>query len=162
MSTPYMVEIKQFLIALEKVQHELAQLFERKLAALTASKANELLRLAGIESGLSQQMRELLLQRQEILQTAVNSGMQVESLLDVVMTFGGDEREELQQRIASAQEQTDKLRHEGWVHWIIAHRAYNHHTELLDLIAHSGQKAATYSQTADHSSHGGAILDASI
>ncbi len=154
--------IEQFIDDLEQVQHKLLNLFSQKRVALRTAKTTELQALAKSEEGLVQQMRLLLSRRQGLLQQAELDGNSAESLLEIVENANSPTDRRLIQRILNARERTAKLRFEGWIHWIIANRAYKHQTEVLDLIANGGKQSPTYGRNTERKTAGGAIFDASI
>ena len=160
-------EISQFLTALEQTQDGLLELFSAKRKALSSFQAEDLMRLAGVEGELAARLQKLVKERADLLLKARDAGFVVESLLELAGAIGrtvGDARvlraiELIRGRIVQAQQRTTRLQHEGWVHWIISHRCYNHFTELLDLIANGGHPAPTYGEKAPMAA-GGALLDA--
>lgn len=123
---------------------------------------DELLRLAESEAALAQQLQAAGDQRQRILQSAGRKGLPCKSLSDLAHSIAGDEGGRLQSRIQRASGMSNRIRRESWIHWIIAHRACSHYTNLLNLIANCGKKAPTYSKESCEESRGGVILDASI
>jgi hypothetical protein len=162
MSAELCQRVKEFLQALEPTQDELIVFFGKKRTALRAAQQVELVRLVDSEAELAKQMQRHLGRRQQILQQARQSGLPSDSILTLVVAIGGDQREQLEQRIQRARTKSEKIRTESWIHWIVTQRALNHFSELLDLIAHCGRQAPTYSQGPSEETTGGAILDASI
>ena len=162
MSSQILSEVKRLLAVLEATQEKLTALFTQKVAALTGARAVELLRLAETEAELVSQLQSLLSFRRTILLRAKQDGLPCQTVAHLVDAAGDGEREALNSQIQRCRESSTRLRHESWIHWIIAHRAYNHHTELLDLIAHCGKKTPTYSRGPNQETLGGAILDASV
>ncbi len=162
MSVQILSDVKQFLSALEAAQDGMRVLFSQKLAALTHAHSRELLRLAQAEVELAKQLQTALRFRQQILQRAQQVALPADSIERLTDHIAGAERDALKDRIDGCRNAAARLRHESSIHWIIAHRGYNHHTELLDLIAHCGQAAPTYSNGPNRTTTGGAILDASI
>ena len=160
-------DLSQFLTELEQTQHDLLTLFTAKREALDRRLSAELLRLSVEEGKLTARLQQLVKERTNLLNQARSAGFAVESLLELAGVIGrtvGDSRvlraiELIENRIIQSQLRTSKLQHESWVHWIISHRCYNHYTELLELIAHGGQRAPTYGEKASFAT-GGALLDA--
>src|SRR5579871_1096000 len=138
-------ETRQFLAALEVVQAELLELYAVKRVALTQADCKQLIQLSAQESEKAQRLQSLLSQRNRLLERARSSGVPADSISHLSGMIAGNEREALQARFERAQQTIVRLRHESWVHWIISHRCYNHYSEILELIAHCGQKAPTYS-----------------
>jgi hypothetical protein len=162
-------ELTRFLTALEETQQELLVLFGAKRLALDQHQSEELMRLSVQEGALAARLQELVSERSKFLLKARGAGFAVESLLEFAGAVGktvGDSRvlraiELIELRIHEAQQRTAQLQHESWVHWIVSHRCYNHYTELLELIAHGGQRAPTYGDRHPAAS-GGALLDAAV
>ena len=160
-------ELTRFLTVLEETQENLLALFAAKRRALDTFQSEELIRLSAREGELAARLHELVKERSQLLLKARDAGFVVESLLELAGAIGrtvGDARvlraiELIRGRIVQSQQRTTRLQHEGWVHWIISHRCYNHFTELLDLIANGGHPAPTYGEKAPAAS-GGALLDA--
>lgn len=153
-------DVRGYLRALDDAQGELAALFERKQVALTVPRADELLQLAQAEAELVQRMQTLLAVRGRLLQQGAAAGLAADSLAGLVRRLPAAAAQELEPQIARARCLSARLRTESWTHWIIAQRATQHYTQILDLIAHCGQTSPTYSPTADTGGTGGAILDA--
>lgn len=154
-------EIRQFLTALETVQAELLELYAVKRTALTQANCEQLIQLSTQEAQAAQRLQILLGQRNRLLERAKAQGLPWDSISALSAAIAGSERDALQTRFERAQQAIVQLRHESWVHWIISHRCYNHYSEILELIAHCGQRAATYSNRPGTTTTGGAILDAS-
>ena len=155
-------EIRQFLHGLERAQEELSTLYAEKRTALIHGRSDDLMRIAQTESTLADTLKSLLDRRGQILDQARRSGVDADSILTLVGAAGGDDRVVLEPRIQQLRRSADELRRETWIHWIIAHRAYSHYSELLELVAHSGKNSPTYDQKSNEASSGGAIFDASV
>ncbi len=162
MSSHLLQQIIQFLQELEPTQDDLLSLFGERRGAVTAARTADMLRLAQRESELTQQMQQHLDRRQQILTNAGQNGLPDDSLSDLVTVIGGNRQQFLNERIERSRGKSEAIRRESWIHWIITQRAFNHYTELLDLIAHRGKKSPTYSRERDLESNGGAIIDASV
>jgi hypothetical protein len=162
-------ELAQFLTELEQAQQNLLALFTAKRKAIDTFQSEELIRLSAREQVLAVRLQELVKGRTALLNKARDAGFVVESLLQLAGAIGktvGDARvlraiELIKLRIVQSQNRNVKLQHESWVHWIIAHRCYNHFTELLELIAHGGHPAPTYGDKSPAAA-GGALLDAAV
>lgn len=155
-------ELGRFLTELEQAQGELRDLFAAKSLALQRIQGEELVRISEGELELGKRLQALLARRNRLLDAAGKQGIAATSLMTLTGAIGIEIREPLLQRIRLAEQRSAELRHESWIHWIISHRCYNHYTELLELIAHGGKKAPTYSQANQTTGAGGAVLDASI
>lgn len=162
MSGQLMRAIRQHLSALEQTQDELSALLKRKRSALINARADELGRIAGAEEQLANRLKAHLTCRRRILQQAQEQGTPSDSILNLVVQIGGDDREQLERRIERARVAAEQIRRLGWVDWIVAQRALRQHNELLELIAHCGEKAPTYSNQPSKETAGGAILDTSV
>jgi hypothetical protein len=154
-------EILQFLRSLEATQEELAALFDRKRAALCAAQPQELIRLASVETELTERLQKLLLRRGRILQQAHKAGLASSSLETLLAQLDDNQTRELQPTVARARRRSHDLRRESWVQWVITHRACSHYSGLLEIIANCGEKQPTYSRNQRTDVQGGAILDAS-
>jgi len=160
MERQLLIEIRQFLAALESTQNDMLSLFERKRAALHKAIPSELMQLAEPEAELASRMQRLLQHRGRILEAARQAGLPDESVQVLVGRIGSGTGD-LTPRIQRAKYKSDELRRESWVQWVITHRACSHYGNLLDIIANCGEKRPTYSQDQGHTTSGGAILDAS-
>lgn len=162
-------ELAQFLTELEQTQENLLALFAAKRKAINSFQSDELMLLSEHEKELAARLQEQVRARMALLVKARDAGFVVESLLQLAGAIGktvGDARvlraiELITVRIIESQNRTVKLQHESWVHWIIAHRCYNHFTELLELIAHGGHPAPTYGDKSGVAT-GGALLNAAV
>lgn len=150
--------IARFLDRLQSVQNELLELYESKRSALTRARASELNAIVERETVLSTQLEEILRERRRVLRAGRELGLPDGSIAELVGAF---QNPAMEARVADARQRTERLRREGWVHWIIAQRAYKHCTAVIDLVAHRGERAVTYSPQPDTGGTGGAILDAS-
>ena len=125
MSTQLLIQVKQFLKDLEPLQDAMLNLFDSKRSAVTAACSGEMLRLAEVESELTEKMQEILRTRHRILQQASREGIVGDTIEDLVSFFGGDERDVLQSRIKVARRKSGKIRRESWVPWVVSQRASN-------------------------------------
>ena len=107
-------------------------------------------------------MRQALNRRREILDEATRDNLPAGSLTELAAAITGGQHAALAHRLDRARHATEELRREGWNHWIISHRTCQQYTDLLNLIAHCGQKPPTYSRDAHDKSIGGVILDATV
>jgi hypothetical protein len=71
------------------------------------------------------------------------------------------EAERLRGRLQAVQQRFGEVRREAWIQWVVTHRSQSFYAELLDLIAHGGQKPPVYGD-GPHASppKGGVMLDA--
>lgn len=162
MSLPTLNDIEQFLRNLEATQKEFLKLYRHKRTALKGALREELLKLTQREVELARILQALLGHRNHMLQQAKQHGVSAQNLSELIQSLDGIDREAILTRIERAQKTADELRFESGIHWLILVRAHNHHREVLDLIAHRGRKAPTYSRGPNTDTVGGAILDASI
>lgn len=161
-TSPLLDQVKEFLGELEATQTELLELYSQKRSALRKAQSAELLKIAHSEETLTKRLRSLVIHRQEILQLAARQGSTAKTLTEFVADTAGQEGAALSARIERSRRRSAELRFETGIHWITLIRAFHHHTELLELIAHHGRRAATYSRGPSQETAGGVILDASI
>ncbi len=155
------VDVARFLDRLETTQEALLELYGLERTALTRARSRELLELAEREAGLGRELEEILRERRGILRRGQADGLPSGSIAALVTALTGGRESVLTDRVAQARSRTETLRRESWIHWIIAQRAYNHCSTVIDLIAHRGERPVTYTQGASDGGSGGAILDAS-
>ncbi len=139
----------------EAVQADLLATYRRKRVALAAADADGLRRLEPGETAAAERLRGLIEERTRLLARAKQFGLPGGSLAELSRAVGGDRA--TSERIAACRRRAASLRQEGWVQWVVARRGLAHTTELLDLIARRGVRAAGYGEAAP----GGALLDAS-
>jgi hypothetical protein len=164
MPSPLLTDLDRFLGSLEHLQGDLELLFTAKSRALREAQRDEIVQLAREEGELIRQLQTLVGQRMRLLNQARQQGVVVDSLHGLIeqIDLTDADRAPFVARIRAAEMRAAALRHESWIHWIVSHRCYNHYTELLELIAHGGTAAPTYSNGAPTAHSGGVILDASI
>lgn len=155
-------ELGRFLTDLEQAQGELRDVFAAKSMALRQFQGDVLVRISEGELELGKRLQVILGRRNRLLEAAAKQGIAAPSLATLAGAIGTEARDPLLKRIHAAEQQSALLRHQSWIHWIISHRCYNHYSELLELIAHGGKKAPTYSPRQQTAGAGGAVLDASI
>ena len=146
---------------LEPLQKQLLELYQQKALALKQLETGRIEQLALIEEQLTKDLQFVLMRRQQLLQIAEQQGLPSGSLQELLPELGVTAGDPLFERIETIQERSKQLRHESWVQWIVSQRSYQHYSQILELIAHAGQKVPTYSQGQNESSSGGAIFDAS-
>ncbi|HAH44775.1 hypothetical protein [Gimesia sp.] len=146
---------------LEPIQNQLLELYQKKSQALRKINVKIIDECGVIEAELTRELQFVLLRRQQLLQSAGQQGLPADSLHDLLLKLDVPKSEPLFERIAAAQQRSKKLRHETWVQWIVSTRSYQHYTQVLELIAHAGQKVPTYSRGQNESGTGGVIFDAS-
>jgi len=162
MESPLLEQVKQFLDGLEEIQSELTELFELKRRALINGRASEIETMNERERDCAARLQSLLGFRNRILTKAYGVDARKGTLELISVRHQGIRGwEGVLERIQASKETQEKLRQASWTHWIISHRCYNHYTEILDLIAHQGNKEATYSPVPHQGVRGGAMLDAS-
>ena len=146
---------------LEPIQNQLLELYQKKSQALRQIDVKLIDECVAIEEELTRNLQFVLLRRQQLLQTAGQQGLPADSLHDLLLKLDVPEAESFFPRIEAAQQRSRKLRHETWVQWIVSTRSYQHYSQVLELIAHAGQKVPTYSRGQNENSTGGVIFDAS-
>jgi len=163
MESPLLRLVNQFLDALEQIQAELVELFEVRRQALIRGSATEMQRLNEREQEYGGRLQGILAFRNRILAKLNERGENFQNLEQVVSRFRDvPEGREVLTRIENSKRTQAQLRQASWTHWIISHRCYNHYTEILDLIAHQGQKEPGYSERPHQTVTGGTMLDTSI
>lgn len=164
MSSIWWDEVFRLLADLEQIQIEMEQLHMVKDRALAAPKAEQLTPLAQLEGELAQRLQTFTVERTRLLAKARQHGLPGDSLQALAGAIGGAQQAAALERIELAQVRSARLRRHSWSHWLIAHRCYQHYTEMLELIAHGGQKAPTYSTTQTATSKGrtGVMLNANL
>lgn len=150
--------------ALLQTQQEFGTLFTAKTAALRELRQEELVGISTVEEELTSRMQGLLRQRKNLLERAGGLGLKTNTLVKLAGAIGNDDGGALVSQLRTVERNATKLRQESWIHWIISHRCYRHYSELLELIAHRGQQAPTYSERSSKpgGTSAGAVLDASI
>lgn len=146
---------------LEPIQNKLLKLYQEKSKALKKVDVARIEQFGAVEEELTRELQFVLLRRQQLLQAAEQNGYPAESMQDLLSGLGVPETNPVFQRIEEAQQRSKDLRHESWVQWIVSQRSYHHYSQILELIAHAGQKVPTYSRSQNESNTGGAIFDAS-
>ena len=112
-------DVRRFLLALEKVQEELGELFIHKRQALLHADTEAMARLTEAEAKTGERMQALLRFRAQLLNAAKVEGHGVESLADLIPRIAGAETDALMQQVARGEASAGRLRHESWVLWII-------------------------------------------
>lgn len=146
---------------LEPIQKQLLNLYQEKSKALKQVDVELIEQLGALEEQLTRELQFVILRRQQLLQEAEKQGLPADSMQNLLSALGVDKSNPIFQRIYDAQEQSQALRHESWVQWIVSQRSYQHYSQILELIAHAGQKVPTYSRGQNENNTGGAIFDAS-
>lgn len=146
---------------LEPIQKQLLNLYQEKSKALKLVDVALIEQLGTLEEQLTRELQFVLLRRQQLLQAAEKQGLPADSMQNLLSGLGVDKSNPIFQRIYDAQERSQALRHESWVQWIVSQRSYQHYSQILELIAHAGQKVPTYSRGQNENNTGGAIFDAS-
>lgn len=161
--TPLRNDLLRLTGALLQAQQEFGTLFTAKTAALREMRQEELVGLSTVEEELTSRMQGLLRQRRNLLERAGGLGLKANTLVKLAGAIGTD-GDALVAQLRQVERNATRLRHESWIHWIISHRCFKHYSELLELIAHRGQQAPTYTERSAKpgGTSAGAVLDASI
>lgn len=157
MAAGFRTGLGDYVARIEAVQAELLSLYRRKRVALTAADAAALAQLEAPERQAAERLKALVGERQQMLVRAGQFGIPGGSLAEVAAAVGCETA--VADRFAACRRRATTLRREGWIHWVVAKRTLAQTTSLLDLIAHRGDRPATYGGTAPTA--GGALLDAS-
>jgi hypothetical protein len=148
-----------FANALEQTQQRLLEALRLKRAALVTADANALTELTTTAAACAEQLQQLTARRAELI--AQSPQPQAKSLSDVLATSISSRAEELRARLQKVQLRFQEVRREAWIHWVIAQRSGSFYTEVLDLIAHGGQRPPGYSDPLRPGpGSGGTVLDA--
>lgn len=162
MADALVAELRRYLRRFQTTQEQLEELYRDKRSALIAARAADLLQIAETEAKLVGELKDQLGDRRKLLARSAGMGIPAESIRSIVKALDADARAELEPQIARAQSAATQNRRESWIHFIIAQRSLHQYNDLLELIAHCGQKSPTYSPArSQEASGGGAILDAS-
>ncbi|MAT16756.1 MAG: hypothetical protein CMJ46_15975 [Planctomyces sp.] len=154
-------KIRSYLVELVNAQTELMNLFREGGVALYGDNPHQIQQFVQQKTELVQKMSLKLQQREGLLKRAQAAGYKALSLQEVVAQLPVEETEELRQLIDLSTRLTLHLRQESWKQWVFLQRSHQHHAEVLELIAHRGQKSPTYHEKSPREATGGAILDAS-
>ncbi|WP_310820512.1 flagellar export chaperone FlgN [Stratiformator vulcanicus] len=155
--------IDGFLDRIESRQSDFFTHYEEKDAALKASDAKRLLAFAAHEEQLCHELRASALERNQILQAARGGRLPTDSLKDLCESLTDAPANELRrQRIERVGTNAARLRQKTWSHWVVAQRSYAQYSALIDLIAHRGRQAPTYSAGEGEDGRSeGSLMDAS-
>jgi hypothetical protein len=162
-------DVARLLTELEATQQAMQTLFQRKRAALQRPRPEELLDVAREETLLVEALQRHLARRRELLHAAAKTGLPCNSLADVVRACASvpdaasvrDAAQSLGVRIDRIRENSEALRRESWVQWVVTQRAGRHYADLLELLMHHGQRSPTYGRRKNESTNAGALIDAS-
>ena len=156
------IEVAQFLDRLDQTHAQLAALYEKKSSALRKAETAAILQLSEQEVELSRQLQQRLIERRDLIQRAQTQGFAVRTLEQLLPHLPVEVQAALQKRVDRSKQRVARMRHEVWVHWIVAQRSYSQCSRVLDLIATKGEKSPVYSAgSSRETSGGGALLDAS-
>jgi hypothetical protein len=153
-------ETARFVDALEGTQQELFAALREQRRALVLGDATELDRLNGVAGEAARRLQQLSGWRTRLIDHASVDGGSASNLSDVLSRTMGMESESLRARLQRVQHRFLELRREAWIQWVISHRGQSVYADLLDLIAHGGQKAPTYHDGQPPAGQGGVMLDA--
>ncbi|MEZ6046895.1 MAG: hypothetical protein R3C11_15210 [Planctomycetaceae bacterium] len=154
-------QIRTYLTELVNIQSELFNLFRDQGPLLYGEDPQRIQQFVQQKTLLVQKLNQKLLQREELLQRARKAGITGRSLQEVIGQMSGDIISELNRLIELSTRLTLHLRQESWKQWVFLQRSHQHHSEILELIAHRGKKSPTYHAKSNREATGGAILDAS-
>jgi len=160
MSPAWWDEVARFVDGLEAAQHDLLATLRLQRRALAQADAGELERLNALAAEHAQRLQQMTSWRAKLLEQAAADDAAATSLSVVLARHVNLAAETLRARLYAVQQRFGEIRREAWVQWVVTHRSQSFHAEVLDLIAHGGQKPPTYGDTPRQTSAGGVMLDA--
>lgn len=161
MSPAWWQDLTRFVDALEATQQELLEILRKQRAALVRAQAAELERLNQEASDAARRLQQLTAWRTRLLEQAAREATPAASLAVVLARSITPQAETLRARLQLIHQRFAEMRREAWIQWIIAQRSQSLFVDLLDLIAHGGEKPPTYQADPSQSMPtGGAMLDA--
>ncbi len=159
-------ELGEFLSELTRVQADCLALLGRKQQLLAALDLEGLAALEPTERQLVDRLQSCQTRRNELLAKARSLGLAGESLTKVTRELPGgllreSDRKSRLLQMESAARQWQFLRHRALSQWLLTQRLVLHLSQLLEIIATSGQIQPTYKK--DHSrvpdTAGGALVN---
>lgn len=163
MSPGWLDDVARFAAVMEATQQELLEALRLKRRALVSGSPEEMQRLVAVAQEAAGRLRQLSVWRGQLLDQAHAEGSQAETLTDVLAESAHPVQEHLRARFAAVQQRFGEAQRESWIQWIIAQRAGLYYTEMLELLAQGGQRAATYQETSEPAAtSGGVVLDAAV
>jgi hypothetical protein len=155
-------DIEELLVAIDETQEALGAAYRNKREAIREANAPEIDRLTKIEEARVAELQVHLRRREQILQRARQMGLPADSFTTLVQTFREPFRESLLAHIAQTRRVSDENRRESWILWIVCKQSLRFFSEVVELIANGGRRAAIYSSRSGMAelSTGGALLDA--
>lgn len=179
MSSIFWDETTQLVGEYEQIQDALERLLEAKTAAMGAGRPELLFELSQQEALVAQRLQNFAAVRRNLLERARRQKLSFGSLKELVESMDGGrkdagaigtgvigsaERAAVLERINVAQARAARLRRQTWTHWIVTQQSLQHCGEMLEIIAHGGQRAPTYtsSLSTPTTGKGGALLNANV
>lgn len=172
-------ETTQLVGEYEQIQDALELLLEAKTAAMGAGRPELLFELSQQEALVTQRLQNFAAVRRNLLERARRQRLAFGSLQELVESMdrgrkdagaigtgviGSAERAAVLERINVAQARAARLRRQTWTHWIVTQQSLQHCGEMLEIIAHGGQRAPTYTSnlSVQTTGKGGALLNANV
>lgn len=161
MSPAWWDEVARFVDVLESAQQELLEALRAQRRALAQVDATELERLNAIAGDAARRLQQIGTWRAKLLEQASAEDAPAASLSVVLARTVSLDADRLRARLQAVQQRFEEVRREAWVQWVVTHRSQSFYAEMVDLIAHGGQRPPVYEEgprTAPTA--GGVMLDA--
>jgi hypothetical protein len=163
MSPGWFDDVARFADVLEATQQDLLHTLRLKRQALVTGTPGDLQRLNEASLDAARRLKMLSVWRSQLLDQAHEAGSAGPTLSDVLAEWIDPWSERLRARFTAVQQRFGEAQRESWIQWIIAQRTEACYTDVLDLLAHGGQRPPTYGENAQSNSGvGGAVLDAAV
>jgi hypothetical protein len=161
MSPAWWDEVARFVDVLEATQQELLEALRAQRRALASVDPVELERLNALAGEAARRLQQTTQWRAKLLEQAAAEDGPAASLTMALGRTVSLPSERLRGRLVAVQQRFGEVRREAWIQWVVSHRSQSLYAEVLDLIAHGGQKSPVYEEGPQSSStSGGVMLDA--
>lgn len=162
-STALFSAARHYLAHLRAAQDDLLELLNAKKDLLLTQPSSEWNRLVTQEQELLRRLQGLVRLRQRVLETAQGVGQPARSIAELLQVLSPADWPVLSLEVQAVRATGQRIQHESWSQWIVAHRGFRHYSELRELIAHRGEAPPDYQLRGSSSSGtGGALLDTAV